>query len=557
MGTGDVSLACASVLVDELVRGGMRHACVSPGSRSTPIALALARHQSVQVHVHLDERASAFFALGIAKTTGMPVGAACTSGTAAANFLPAVVEASQARVPLVVLTADRPPRLRGTGANQTIDQVELYGKYVRLFVDAPLPTNGDVGDWIGIGQNAAEAALSKPPGPVHLNLPFDEPLTPEEGPTGVGNVEIVARTTPVEEIRRPDQNRADGAFSTDHGVVLIGSMPAPPRRVLDLAHHLGWPILAEPTSGVRVPGAFAAGQGLLASEAFIREMRPGVVLQIGAAPTTRAAQRLALESEQLVVVDDHHPDPDPEGRSRRLVVDPDVFADALLGRLGIRPTNTWAERWVLADGEARQAIDDLYDSWDEPFEGRVARDLAAAIPTGGTLVVGSSMPIRDLDYSMAPREGLRVLANRGASGIDGFVSTALGVAATGTPTYALCGDLTLLHDAGSLLWNARRGLDAVFVVPNNGGGAVFSFLPQRALPEFEALFATPHGLDLGALCAAAGAGHTRIGRAGELIPAVEEAASARGVHVIEVPSDRVRNVDRHAEVQAVVDAALA
>ena len=296
---------------------------------------------------------------------------------------------------------------------------------------------------------------------------------------------------------------------------------------------------------------------MLSSEAFVREMHPEVVLQVGATPTTRATQRFALDAGELIVVDDHHLDPDPEHRSWRLSLDPETFAQALLGHPVARSADEWAERWHDADRRARRTMDDLYDSWDEPFEGRVARDLAAALPDGATLVVGSSMPIRDLDYSMAPREGLRVLANRGASGIDGFVSTVLGVAATGAPTYALCGDLTLLHDAGSLLWSAQRGLDAVFVVPNNDGGAVFSFLPQRTLPEFEALFATPHGLDLGALCAAAGAGHTRIERAGELIPEVEEAASAGGVHIVEVPSDRAWNVERHAEVQAAMDAALA
>ncbi|MGH2594683.1 MAG: 2-succinyl-5-enolpyruvyl-6-hydroxy-3-cyclohexene-1-carboxylic-acid synthase [Actinomycetota bacterium] len=558
MGAGDVSLRCVSVLVDELVRGGMQHACVSPGSRSTPLALALARRLDVEVHVHLDERASAFFALGIAKATGRPVAIACTSGTAAANFFPAVVEASQARVPLVVLTADRPPRLRGTGANQTIDQTDLYGRYVRLFVDAPVPAeNADAATWREIGHRAVSAALDTPPGPVHVNLPFEEPLMPEDVSISTRSVVSMARATHSGPVRRADLDRADRELATERGAILIGSMPEPPMSVLALGHHLGWPIFAEPISRARVPGVLTAGQASLSSDAFMRAMSPDVVLQVGATPTTRASQRLALGAKRLVVVDDHHPEPDPEGRSWRLEIDPEVFATALVDRFEPRPTNAWAEGWFLADGLARRTIDELYDAWEEPYEGRVARDLAAAIPDGATLVVGSSMPIRDLDYAMAPRDGLRVLANRGASGIDGFVSTVLGVAASGAPTYALCGDLTLLHDAGSLLWSARRGLDAVFVVPNNDGGGVFSFLPQHELPEHGYLFTTPHRLDIGALCAAAGAGHTQITGADELIPAVERAAAAGGVHVVEVPSDRERNVDRHAEVQAAVDAALA
>jgi len=560
MGEGDVALTCMTVLVDELVARGMRHACLSPGSRSTPIALALARHPDVEVHVHLDERASAFFALGIAKATGQPVAVACTSGTAAANFLPAVVEASQSRVPLVVLTADRPPRLRGTGANQTIDQVELYGTCVRSFVDAPLPTE-DLAAWEDVARTALAAARDRPAGPVHLNLPFEEVLTPD----GIGPERAVRarehRTVGVEPkgepARRADLNRADRVFASERGAVLIGSMPEPPLEILELGRHLGWPVLAEPLSQARVPGVLSAGQALISNDAFVEAMMPEVVLQIGATPTTRAAQWLARDVPQLVVVDDLYPDPDPEGGAWRLELDPGRFATELLGRLPARPTSPWAERWFAADARARAAIDELYDSWDEPFEGRVARDLSASIPDGGVLVIGSSMPVRDLDFAMTPRDGLRILANRGASGIDGFVSTVLGVAATCIPTYALCGDLTLLHDVGSLVWSAQRGLDAVFVVPNNDGGGVFSFLPQHGLPEYEELFVTPHGVDLETVCVAAGAIHTRIARADELVPAVERAAAAGGVHVIEVPSDRERNVERHAEVHAAVAAALA
>jgi 2-succinyl-5-enolpyruvyl-6-hydroxy-3-cyclohexene-1-carboxylate synthase len=248
---------------------------------------------------------------------------------------------------------------------------------------------------------------------------------------------------------------------------------------------------------------------------------------------------------------------DPHGRAEhRFAVHAGQLARGAVDRLPEPSRGAWLETWLEADELGRDAVDATIDASDEPYEGRIARDVAASLPEGSSLVVGSSMPVRDLDAYMLPRHGLRVLANRGASGIDGFVSTPLGVAAVGAPTTALCGDLTLLHDVGSLIWSASRGYDCVFVVPNNDGGVIFSFLPQRELPEFEELFTTPHGLDLGAVCVAAGAGHVRVDRAADLIPAVERAHEARGVQVVEVPIDRARNVELHAEVHAAVAAAL-
>ena len=560
MSEAERAFAAAWWVVDDLVRFGLEHAAVSPGSRSTPLALALARHPHVLVHVHLDERAAGFFALGIAKATGRPVAVACTSGTATAELLPAVVEASQTRATLVLLTADRPPELRGVGANQTIDQVGLFGGYVRASFDAPVP--GDAADeqtWHDLVLGLTRASMGLPPGPVHLNLPFREPLVgapdvpPASAPSGTEfTLSAAAEPAEPEELEALERELT----STTDGLILAGSMRESPPTLPDLAARAGWPLLAEPTSNLRVPGSLSAGQFLLAAARFSNEHVPEVVLQFGAAPTSRAALELVRRAGRLVIVDQDHLVADPHRKAAwTLRAEPAGFVSELL--FGSEPgESTWLRAWREADGAARTAVDRVLDAWKEPFEGRIARDVAASVPDGGVLVVGSSMPVRDLDAYMAPRQGLGVLANRGASGIDGFVSTALGVSVTGASTTALCGDLTLLHDIGSLIWSAGRAYDCVFVVPNNDGGAIFSFLPQRELPEFEELFATPHGLELDAICRAAGAGHARVERAADLIPAIERARGAGGVHVVEVPIDRARNVELHAAVQEAVDAAL-
>lgn len=557
MSEGDVALRCAWAFVDQLANEGMEHASISPGSRSTPLALALWRHPHVRVHVHLDERASAFFGLGIAKQTHSPVAVACTSGTAAAEFLPAVVEASMSRTPLVLLTADRPPELRGVGANQTIDQLELYGRHAKRFVDAPVPgEDPDERRWRQLASFVAQTANGHPSGPVHVNLPFREPLVPaadvrlEPQPTTVAissvfeqHVDVGAFVREVEDARR--------------GVFLIGSQRDPVADVLSVAERLRWPVIAEPTSGLRVPGTLAGGQFLLANDGFVDSHVPDLLVQFGAAPTSRAGLEFVRRAQRVVVVDPDELVADPNRvAAERIVAKPERLASRALGHVVERRDEGWLRPWLAADELARRAVDATIDGWAEPYEGRIARDVAACLPEGSTLVVGSSMPVRDLDAYMAPRDGLRVLANRGASGIDGFVSTALGVASAGGPTIALCGDLTLLHDIGSLVWSGRRGHACVFVVPNNDGGVIFSFLAQRDLPELDELFTTPHGLDLGAVCAAAGAGHALVTRADELVPAIERALGAGGVQVVEVPTDRAVNLRRHAEVHSAVATAL-
>jgi 2-succinyl-5-enolpyruvyl-6-hydroxy-3-cyclohexene-1-carboxylate synthase len=556
---GDASLACAWALVDELVRGGVAHACVSPGSRSTPLALALARHPAITLHVHLDERSSGFFALGMAKATG-PVAVACTSGTATAELFPAVVEASQSRVPLILLTADRPPRLRGTGANQTIDQVELYGGYARAYLEPPVPTfEADVaGTWREVGRAAIGAsrgggrARVTEPGPVQVNCCFDEPLAPSASPVLDPPGEQPFWSETLEAISVPGID--DLAGGVERGLVVAGPLRRHQPEVRTLAARLGWPLVAEPLSHLRRPGALEAGQALAASPPWQDSMVPDVVVQFGAAPTTRATQALVAAGRDLAVVDDGFPDPDPGHRAAISVHAPaGKVAAGLTDPDRPDPTTPWLTAWREADIAARGVVDELLDGWDEPSEMRVARDLAAAIPGGGTLFVGNSMPVRDLDATMAPRDGLRVLANRGASGIDGLVSTSLGVAASGTgPTFALLGDLSFLSDAGAVLWNATRGTDLVVVVNDNGGGQIFAGIGQQDLPqeELERLFLTPHAADLEMLCAAAGAGYTLVDRAVAFVPAVHAAAVAGGLQIVRVAIDAARDRDRRAEIAA-------
>ena len=556
--------AAALCLLDELYRCGVRHVCLSPGSRSTPLAVAATSDERLRLHVSIDERSSAFLGIGIARASGVPAVVVSTSGTAVANFLPAVTEASNAHVPVIVVTADRPPELRGTGANQTIDQVKIFGDAVRWFCETGVPEAGPglARYWRSLACRAWAEATD---GPVHLNVCFREPLTPSPDDEIVEGVDGRPGGRPWTEVSRgpglPDpadvEWLARKVSSVEPGLILAGAGETGATGIHALAAAAGWPVLAEPASGLRFgPHAISTYEALLRS-GWAESHRPDFVLRTGKIGISRVVNAFFREGEQALV------DPggrwlDPDRAARRIVTaDPGLLCAAAAG--SERRESQWLDGWLEAERRARAAMDRVLDDHPAVSEPRVARDLAALAPDDATLVVAASMPVRDLDWFMAPRSDVRVTGNRGANGIDGFVSTALGVAlATSGPMLALAGDLSMLHDQNGLLLAPDEAVDAVFVVLNNDGGGIFSFLPQAgAVPDFERAFGTPHGVDFSKLAAVYDCGHRLLEDPAGLPDALTEAASAGGVRLIEARTDRRANVELHRRLWAAVESALA
>jgi 2-succinyl-5-enolpyruvyl-6-hydroxy-3-cyclohexene-1-carboxylate synthase len=567
----DLQAAAARALVDELARGGVCHAVVAPGSRSTPLVLALARDDRIAVHVVLDERSAAFVALGIGRATGAPAIVACTSGSATTHLHPAVVEAAHGRVPLIALTADRPPELQATGAPQTIDQHGLFGGAVRWAVSLPPPGADDpaaVGaHWRSVAARAASAATGPPAGPVHVNVQLREPLlaagiVPElaSAPDGQSWTST-AQAVPALGTAELDALAREIAASP-RGLVVAGwGAGASAATVAAFAAATGWPVLADPLSGLRTGTAVSTYEALLRMPGFGERFRPDVVLRLGAPPTSKTLGAWLGRDVRQIVVDPDAAWLDPgRAAARRLVADPEALLLALTARAAGPPADegAWAAAWAAAETGARRALDALLDGWAAPTEPRVARDLVAGLPNDATLVVASSMPVRDVEWFAAPRSGVRVVANRGTNGIDGFTSTVVGVAlGSGGPTVGLCGDLAFLHDAGGLLGAARRHVDATIVVVDNDGGGIFSFLPQAesgAVDDFEALFGTPHGLDLAAVAQGYGIPVEVVDAAAGLVPAVRRGGG--GLRVVLVRTDRADNVARHRAAWAAVAAAI-
>jgi 2-succinyl-5-enolpyruvyl-6-hydroxy-3-cyclohexene-1-carboxylate synthase len=570
------STAFATVLADELARCGLREVVIAPGSRSTPLAMAfydLDQAGRTRLHVRIDERSASFTALGLAKASRRPVAILCTSGTAAANFHPAVIEASESGVPLLVLTADRPPELRGTGASQTIDQVKLYGGAVRWYAEPGVPEKrpGAVGFWRSLaGQAWAHAAGSAGtfPGPVHLNLPFRDPLVPE-GEKGDWPETLGGRPDGQPWTRTGGTPAVPGALAlpwTERGLIVCGDGDYDAAPLLDLAERAGWPVLAEPSSGARRgPGAIHGYQYLLASPEFMAARRPDVIVSAGRPGLSRpqaALMTLARQAGDIrhVVVAQgpgHWADPQRAATdvaaAVRLAGAPDDPAATLANLITAR--SRWLDEWRAAGEAAMRAADAVLaaEGGRALTEPLIARELLSALPPGALLWAGSSMPIRDVDNSKMPRGDIRVLSSRGASGIDGTTSSAAGAAlahqaAGGGPAFALVGDLTFVHDASGLaIGPGEPRPDLCLVVVNNDGGGIFETLEPAGFPgPFERVFGTPHGASLEHLAAAFGVPYTLVSHPDDLVKALH----GSGLRVVEARTDRAGNADLRARMRA-------
>jgi 2-succinyl-5-enolpyruvyl-6-hydroxy-3-cyclohexene-1-carboxylate synthase len=560
----NVQATFAATLVDEWVRGGVTHAVVAPGSRSTPLALALARESRIDVHVVLDERSAAFQALGVGLATGRPAVVLTTSGTAAVELHPAVVEASHARVPLLAVTADRPPELHHVGAAQTVEQQGLFAGATRWACD-PGPADAAAATaWRSLAARSVIEAVGNPagPGPVHLNLPFREPLLGRAGRVppgrGDGGPWHRAEGAPV----LPPGNLVEAlACSGRRGLVVAGTGAGEASAIHRAAAALGWPVLADPRSGARIPAdtTIGAADAVLRSSSFAEAHGPDLVLRLGATWASRVLNTwLAGLDARQVLVDPHGAWIDPDRTAEVVAVcDPTILCLALAEADIVAADPEWLEGWAAAERVAQTAIAEVLRGRPEPTEPGTARDVVAALPDGAALVVSSSMPVRDVEWYSMPRDGVRIVANRGASGIDGVLSTAMGFARAWAPTVALAGDLAFLHDQGAL--NGAEGVDCTIVVVDNDGGGIFSFLPQAdalAADEFERLFAAPHGADLAAIAAAHGVPVTTPELAAEVGPAVADAVAAGGVRMVHIRTNRAANVAVHDEINRMVEGDL-
>ncbi|MFB6070899.1 MAG: 2-succinyl-5-enolpyruvyl-6-hydroxy-3-cyclohexene-1-carboxylic-acid synthase [Halanaeroarchaeum sp.] len=571
----------ARTIVDELVAAGVGAVVVSPGSRSTPLTVAASRHDGLDTFSHLDERSGAYFAVGRSKRSGAPNALVCTSGTAAANYHPAVIEANQARVPLVVITADRPPELRDSGANQTVDQEKLYGDAVRWYKDLPEPEPDErkLRSLRTDVDRAVATASGVPAGPVHLNVPFRKPLEPVEVPGDVpDDLQTTSRTgrgsEPKARWKRGTTALAESTLerivdvveSADRGAIVAGPTDRgdDATAIARLATAADVPVFADPLSGLRfgphVSDATVLGgyDGYVGSDAVADWPAPDVVLRFGASPTSKALRNYlaGTDARQFLV--------DPAGQWREatftatdaLVADPGALADRLAERIDRAGDRSWHDRLVEAERIHWEEFDRTPTT---DFEGKVPSAVAAHAPDPATLVVSNSMPVRDLDRFARPRQAeYTVLGNRGASGIDGVTSTALGAgSATGDPLVLVTGDLAYFHDANGLLAPGRFDISATIVLIDNRGGGIFHMLPiEEFEPPFTEQFKTPHDVDFAPTADVYGISFVVAEDHDDFVRAYRESVGSDGTQVIAIRTDAEASHRTRESLEERVHAAL-
>lgn len=550
----------AAALVGTLFAAGLRHAIVSPGSRNTPIVLALhalaQAEPSLHLHSVLDERSAAFLALGLARASGHPSLLACTSGSAGAHYLPAIIEAYHAHIPLIVLTADRPPELQDRGAPQTIDQTSLFGVHTRkTFCLAPPSSDGETVRATAL--RAFQAATGACPGPVHINVQLRKPLWHPESPAVVDVPRLA--------LHRPDPPQLGPAELEDllarcrsarRGLFVWGPDPDPALQadaVLALAVHLGWPVLADPSSPARFRGdqhtqVMVAHDTYLRSDHIAEALAPDLVIQLGGTPSSAALRALVGAAPDVIAIDPRGVWRDPEHSLRTLLaVQPAPVARALKQSLPAAAQSDWMQAWRAHEDHARVALShSCGQGW---WAGSIVQGLLSGLPAGALLNVASSMAIRDLDsFGLPGTHPIQIMSNRGVNGIDGTIATTLGLAMAWAegPTAALMGDLAFLHDQGSLMLCRSIQTPVVVLVVDNSGGGIFAHLPIAAHPDaFEPWFLTPQQADIPALCAAHALPCSRISSRSELQRALASALQHPGLSILHLTVDRDDDLAQH------------
>lgn len=561
----DPNRSFASTLATALADLGVAHVCISPGSRNTPLIAGFAAEDRIKKWPLLDERSAGFFAIGLARATGKPVVLACTSGTAATEYHPAVVEASQSEVPLLVLTADRPEELRNVGAPQTIDQLSLYGSAAKLFIDAPTPDDSTTSpDAVELATRVWTASTDDTPGPVHLNLPFREPLLNAAG---------IERPPPIPPLLPPHGEsirltRMADLLNGRRGIIIAGRTDDSdfPHACSELATATRWPIIADPLSGLRhgqhhLDRVLAYGDSL-ATAGALNQLPPEIILRFGPVPTSKPTWKWLEDHPEIdqILID---PGIRDATHSATIALALPLAAAAAALRDGVsEPAPVgWAESWNALDESAARTITAALQSAPFPNEPSIAQIVIDTAPPGAIVTVGSSMPIRDVDtFGGKSPNNIRILGNRGTNGIDGIVSVALGTAASGSPAITMLGDVSLFHDINSLGTAAQLALPVTIVVVNNNGGGIFHFLPLHdpnvlSADTFESYLATPHGTDFVPIAAAFGLDAYEIDDRTELARLLSTPTDK--ARLIQVRTDRDQNLELHRTVARAVEKAIA